>query len=284
MNWTASKNALWLTLSPTSGTSSGEHDPITVSVDSSSLSPGTYTAIITLASPEATNSPQYIPVTLQVLPQSLSISNLTATPSVDIATFNPVLLQATSPAPGNWSVRVFNPLGIEVTSYGSLVFHTNNPTTNFSCSWTPTLSYQIPGNHYALISLSDGILTRSATVYFSLYNFPVKITEVKFFNALWQEITNPKANQPFYVQVTIANWSPYGPLIPKAFIPIQITGSGFSTIGITFSLNLAPGGTAGGGAQFKLSAGNYDLMIFVWDDSGGAPISLPLKRSLQVLP
>jgi len=285
MNWTASENSSWLSLSPTSGNSSGEHNLITVSVDISSLSPGTYTATITLSGEGASNSPQYIPVTLQVNPPpNIEIQSLTATPSLDIATFNPVLLQATSPAPGNWSVRVFNPLGIEVTSYGSLVFHTNNPTTNFSCSWTPTLSYQIPGNHYALISLSDGILTRSATVYFSLYNFPVKITEVKFFNALWQEITNPKANQPFYVQVTIANWSPYGPLIPKAFIPIQITGSGFSTIGITFSLNLAPGGTAGGGAQFKLSAGNYDLMIFVWDDAGGAPITLPFRLSLQVLP
>ncbi|MGB9834982.1 MAG: hypothetical protein ACPLPW_08475, partial [bacterium] len=217
-------------------------------------------------------------------PPSIEIQNLTATPSVDIATFNPVLLQATSPAPGNWEVRVFNSSGVEVTGYGTLALQTSNPTTNFSCVWTPTSSYQIPGNHYALISLSDGTLTRSATVSFSLYNFPVKITEVKLFNALWQEIANPKANQPFYVQVSIANWSPYGPLIPKAFIPIQITGSGFSTIGITFSLNLAPGGTAGGGAQFKLTAGTYDLMIFVWDDAGGAPISLPFRLSLQVVP
>ena len=285
MNWTASKNASWLTLSPTWGSSSGEHDQITVSVNISGLASGTFSATITLTGEGAPNSPQYIPVTLQVNPPpNIEIQSLTATPSVDVATFNPLLLQATSPAPGNWSVRVFNSLGMEVTSYGSLVFHTTNPTTNFSCSWTPTLSYQIPGNHYALISLSDGAQTRSATVSFSLYNFPVKITEVKLFNALWQEITNPKANQPFYIQVTIANWSPYGPLIPKAFIPIQITGSGSSTLGITFSLNLAPGGTAGGGAQFKLSAGNYDLMIFVWDDSGGAPISLPLKRSLQVVP
>jgi len=68
MNWTTSKNASWLSLSPTSGNSSGEHDQITVSVNSSSLSSGTYSATITLTGEGASKSPQLIPVTLQIFP------------------------------------------------------------------------------------------------------------------------------------------------------------------------------------------------------------------------
>jgi len=67
MNWTASKDVNWLTLSPSSGNSSGEHDQIAISVNISGLSSGTYSATITLTGEGALNSPQDIPVTLQVL-------------------------------------------------------------------------------------------------------------------------------------------------------------------------------------------------------------------------
>jgi len=76
MNWTASKNANWLTLSPTSGNSSGEHDKIAISVNISGLSSGTYSATITLTGEEVSNSPQYITVTLNVLPPPSNFFNL----------------------------------------------------------------------------------------------------------------------------------------------------------------------------------------------------------------
>jgi hypothetical protein len=76
MNWTASKNANWLTLSPTSGNSSGEHDKIAISVNISGLSSGTYSATITLTGEEVSNSPQYITVTLNVLPPPSNSFNL----------------------------------------------------------------------------------------------------------------------------------------------------------------------------------------------------------------
>jgi hypothetical protein len=62
-----SADSAWLSLSPTSGTSTGETDDVAVSVDVSGLSAGTYTATITVtgASP-ATNSPQTTAVTLTV--------------------------------------------------------------------------------------------------------------------------------------------------------------------------------------------------------------------------
>ncbi|MDD4050360.1 MAG: choice-of-anchor D domain-containing protein, partial [candidate division Zixibacteria bacterium] len=61
LNWTASKAAAWLTLDPTSGSGDGS---VTVSVDITGLTAGTYTDTIIVTDPEATNSPQRVPVVL----------------------------------------------------------------------------------------------------------------------------------------------------------------------------------------------------------------------------
>lgn len=61
LSWSASDNATWLSLSPTSGTGSGV---VTVSVNTSSLSTGTYNGMITLT---ATGAPSVtVPVTVTV--------------------------------------------------------------------------------------------------------------------------------------------------------------------------------------------------------------------------
>ncbi|MCP5045940.1 MAG: BACON domain-containing protein, partial [bacterium] len=63
LNWTAASGSSWLGISPGSGTDSGI---ITVSVNASGLSAGTYTGSITVSSANASNSPQTIAVTLEV--------------------------------------------------------------------------------------------------------------------------------------------------------------------------------------------------------------------------
>jgi M6 family metalloprotease-like protein len=63
LNWTISDNAGWLSCSPVSGTDEGL---ITVSVETSGLSVGSYTGTITITSAEAINSPQTLPVYLTV--------------------------------------------------------------------------------------------------------------------------------------------------------------------------------------------------------------------------
>ncbi|WP_051961643.1 DUF1349 domain-containing protein [Methylobacter sp. BBA5.1] len=68
LNWTASADGAapaWLAVSPTSGTGDGT---LTVSVNSASLAPGTYTKAITIAAEGATNTPQTVNVTLTVSP------------------------------------------------------------------------------------------------------------------------------------------------------------------------------------------------------------------------
>jgi len=66
MPWAVSSDAAWLSLSPTIGTSSGEIDKVTVSVDISGMSAGDYSATITITAEKAPNTPQTVPVDLSI--------------------------------------------------------------------------------------------------------------------------------------------------------------------------------------------------------------------------
>ena len=66
LEWTVSETAGWLSLSPVSGTSNGEHDPVTLTVSVDGLAPGSYDTTITIEDPGALNSPQTVPVSLVV--------------------------------------------------------------------------------------------------------------------------------------------------------------------------------------------------------------------------
>jgi hypothetical protein len=77
LTWSASDNAGWLTLSPASGTTTTETDPITASVNTAGLVAGTYNGTITVTGTGATNTPQTIPVTLTVSAPATSSATLT---------------------------------------------------------------------------------------------------------------------------------------------------------------------------------------------------------------
>src|SRR3990170_3984454 len=94
LSYTISDSATWLSLTPTSGTSTGEQDTITVNYATSGLSAGTYSATITVTASGATNSPQTIPV-------SLTISAL---PSISVS---PASLSASAAQGGNASSQSF---------------------------------------------------------------------------------------------------------------------------------------------------------------------------------
>jgi hypothetical protein len=69
LNYTISDNATWLSVTPTSGTSTGEQDSITVNYATSGLAAGTYTGAITVTAPGSTGNPKIIGVALTVKPQ-----------------------------------------------------------------------------------------------------------------------------------------------------------------------------------------------------------------------
>jgi len=66
LDWSVTDNAAWLALAPTSGSSSGEHDQVTASVDIGGMSAGDYSATITIAAAGATNTPRTLAVGLTI--------------------------------------------------------------------------------------------------------------------------------------------------------------------------------------------------------------------------
>jgi len=67
MYYTITDDADWLTVDPSTGTSSGESDMISLNYDITGLSTGDYIATVTVADPNASNSPQTVTVQLYVL-------------------------------------------------------------------------------------------------------------------------------------------------------------------------------------------------------------------------
>ncbi|MBA7681366.1 hypothetical protein ES703_89704 [subsurface metagenome] len=66
LEWSVSDDAAWLSLSPLTGSSTGEMDKVILSVDITGMGPGGYSATITIQGPGATNSPQTASVSLTI--------------------------------------------------------------------------------------------------------------------------------------------------------------------------------------------------------------------------
>lgn len=80
LNWSASDDASWLTISPTSGTAPST---VTLSVNITGLAAGTYNGTITITSTGATNSPLTVPVTLTVNPAGGGTQQLLGNPGFE---------------------------------------------------------------------------------------------------------------------------------------------------------------------------------------------------------
>lgn len=68
LNWSISDSAAWLALSPASGSSAGETNDITLSVDTFGMGTGNYAAVIIISASEASNTPQTVVVNLIINP------------------------------------------------------------------------------------------------------------------------------------------------------------------------------------------------------------------------
>ncbi len=66
LHWNVSGVPDWLSITPTSGESTGEINQLTFSVSAAGLTPGRYMAAITIGAPHASNSPRHLRVTLTV--------------------------------------------------------------------------------------------------------------------------------------------------------------------------------------------------------------------------
>ena len=74
LDWSLSDDAGWLSENLTSGSSTGEHDTVAVSVDIAGMSAGDYSADITITADGASNTPQKVPVSLHISSAAAKIS------------------------------------------------------------------------------------------------------------------------------------------------------------------------------------------------------------------
>jgi hypothetical protein len=81
LNWAATCDAGWLILSPTSGSSSGEINDVTVAVNIAGMSPGDHSATIAISAPGAANTPQTVGVNLTVSPLPNKLPDEPSNPS-----------------------------------------------------------------------------------------------------------------------------------------------------------------------------------------------------------
>jgi subtilisin family serine protease len=90
LSYTVVDSATWLSVSPSSGTSTGEHDAVSVVYNATGLSTGTYSATVTVVCASASNSPQSVAVQLTVDPAP-TVAFTVPTASSTYSTTNPVL-------------------------------------------------------------------------------------------------------------------------------------------------------------------------------------------------
>ena len=66
LDWTIDYECAWLTVAPTSGQSNHETDLVTLTVDISNLSAGSYTCELVVSAPDAANNPRVVEVVLNI--------------------------------------------------------------------------------------------------------------------------------------------------------------------------------------------------------------------------
>jgi hypothetical protein len=160
LNYTVSDNQSWLSVSPTSGASTGEADTITVTYSAASLSAGTYYATITVDDTAASNGPQTISVTLTVnaAPAMIGLSTNSLTPSCDEGE------DATS---GSFTVQNDGGGTLSYSISDNVTWLSVSPTSGTSTGEadTITVTYDTDaltaGTHNATISISDSGATNS---------------------------------------------------------------------------------------------------------------------------
>jgi hypothetical protein len=167
LNWNASDNATWLTLSPTSGSGNGS---ISANVNLGNLSVGTHNALITVTNGGTTKTVQ---VTLTVSAASLTVipGNLTFIATQGAA--NPSAQTITLGSTGTWTAS-HNASWLSLspasgTKNGTIIASVNTTTAE-------------PGNNTATITVTGGGLTKTANVLLTL-NAPSNSSATLTWNA-----------------------------------------------------------------------------------------------------
>ncbi len=269
LNWTATENTNWLSLSPASGTGAGT---ISVAVNTSGLSVGTVSTPITIAASGATNTPQTVTVSLTITAASLP-------PAIGIS---PVSLSFTAQQGG--ANPASQSLAIRNTGGGTPTWTVSNNATWLSHS--PTSG---AGNGVVTISPITGALTAGTyngiiTLYAAgsaTVNVPITFT-----------ITAPTAQPSIGMSpMSLAFNATAGGSNPSTQnVLITNTGTGPLTWTVTDNANWLTATQSGNSVVASvniagLAAGNYSGVITV--SASGAtntPRSVPVTLTVAAAP
>src|SRR5215467_1692439 len=167
LNWSVSTSASWLTLSPSTGTASGNtSDPITATADLTGLVPGTYTASINVFGVGATNNGQSIPVTLTISPATFSTSSSTTTSATSTTTPS-AITPTMATASLSWSPET------DPTVLGYYVqYGTESPNSVGSCAYAQSVYYSLAAlDNTSLPSATMSNLISGTTYFFAVSAF-----------------------------------------------------------------------------------------------------------------
>jgi hypothetical protein len=279
LSYSVSDNQGWLSVSPTSGTSTGEADTITVTYSTSGLSAGTHNATITVSDANATNNPQTIAVTL-------TVNSLTPTIALSPTSLSPSTNEGSSPANDTFTVQN--------TGDGTLSYSISDNASWLSCSPTSgtstgeadtiTASYSTaglaPDTYNATITVSDPNATnnpQTIAVSLTVNALPATITlNPTSLSPSADEGSSP-ANDTFTVQntggSTTLNYSISDNVSWLSCSPSSGTSNGEAdTITVTYS-------TAG------LAPDTYNATITVSDPNAtNTPQTIAVSLTVNALP
>ena len=167
MNYSISSDKSWLSAFPQQGTSSGEWDTITVEVDSSSLSDGTYYGKITVTAPDAYNSPVEISVSLSIgeetNPSFIEVDKLTLEFSAS---------QGNNPSPQTFQIRSYGEETLNYSISSDKSWLSVSPQQGTSSGEWDTITVEIDSADF-VASTRSGKITITAP---DASNSPVKIS------------------------------------------------------------------------------------------------------------
>ena len=282
LNYTAVANSntpvTWLSVSPASGNTSN-NGTLTVAVDGSKLTAGTYTGTIVVTSPAASNSPQTITVHFKVNPGTLSAPN---TP----LTFTQVAGGAVPPAQ---SIAVTgSPVALNFTVVGN-TFNGGNWLSATPASGTTPSTVQVSVNG---ASLAAGQYTGSVTIASSgAGGSPIAVgvilnvvspatlaaspTSLAF--AYTVGLAVPSAQN---LAVTATGGTGNVPITAQ----VQVDGTATGWLAVTPASGNTPGTFAISVVTSGLAAGKYTGRIVISSPNSLAPVSVSVTLTVTAIP
>jgi hypothetical protein len=219
MTWATASNATWLTATPASGTGAGT---ITVAVNNSGLTPGSYNGQISVSAAGATNTPQVIAVALTVqTPPAITLSKT----SLDYT----ATVGGADPANQTFDITNSGGATLNWTASDDASWLTLSPTGGTATS-TVTPAVSIAG---LAAGTYNGTITVSAT---GASNSPrtiaVTLTVNQPFNGTW----TGKTSQDSTITLTIANNAVTNIYIGWRVASCGTTGTTSTTFNTPFSV------------------------------------------------